>query len=242
MWTDNIIWNIIPLCILAVWSVLHSMVPWKAVIKLRVWNVSAMGLWWSACWEKGEATFSNLINFFCTFFVPLLLFYWVNIWRWALLLLNVWDSPSERVDFWASHAGVISSVQQAFLWLLWTFVRFFSLLILLRFYNEVTKVCFTGRGRMMSWFCSDLAAWTEHKYSQLLYDKMNRIKSKPLYLFEKHSMFQGCSRAGSHKWCRSLLLKWISCTHPKRKAGLHSIQHPVSSACKWKKHRTKLSL
>lgn len=34
-WTDNKIWSIIPLPVLAVWSVLHGVVPWKADIKLK---------------------------------------------------------------------------------------------------------------------------------------------------------------------------------------------------------------
>lgn len=52
-----------------------------------------------------------------------------------------------------------------------------------------------------------------------------------------HSTSQGCSRAGSHRWCRSLLWQWMSCTRPKRRAGPRSTPRPGSSAGTWEKTR-----
>ena len=63
--------------------------------------------------DERKATLSNL-NLFWTFLILLFLLYWVKIWCRTLLLLNVWDSPLETVDFCASHADLISSMQWAF--------------------------------------------------------------------------------------------------------------------------------
>lgn len=69
----------------------------------------------------------------------------------------------------------------------------FSLLILLKFYNEVNTVHSTGQGRMTYWYCRDLTTSPGQKSSilTLLYYKMNRIKSRTSVPFWKAQHIPG---------------------------------------------------